>query len=58
TVGREHYGSVTFQGSKINLAGLDLNQLIEIGRRQVTVYPDDKNKPAVGEELNCQAIIS
>ncbi|CAF3968813.1 unnamed protein product, partial [Rotaria sp. Silwood1] len=27
TVGREHYGSVKFQGSKINLAGLDLNQL-------------------------------
>jgi hypothetical protein len=27
TVGREHYGFVTFQGSKINLAGLDLNQL-------------------------------
>lgn len=27
TVGREHYGSVTFLGSKINLAGLDLNQL-------------------------------
>ncbi|CAF0894241.1 unnamed protein product [Rotaria sordida] len=58
TVGREHYGSVTFQGSKINLAGLDLNQLIEIGRRQITVYPDDNNKPAEGEELNCQAIIS
>ncbi|CAF4629517.1 unnamed protein product [Rotaria sp. Silwood1] len=58
TVGREHYGSVKFQGSKINLAGLDLNQLIEIGRRQITVYPDDNNKPAEGEELNCQAIIS
>jgi hypothetical protein len=27
TVGREHYGSVTFQGSKINLAGLDLDKL-------------------------------
>lgn len=27
TVGREHYGSVTFQGSKLNLAGLDLNRL-------------------------------
>jgi hypothetical protein len=26
-VGREHYGSVRFHGSKINLAGLDLNQL-------------------------------
>ncbi|UJR27442.1 hypothetical protein I4U23_008731 [Adineta vaga] len=58
TVGREHYGSVTFQGTKINLAGLDLNRLIEIGRRQITVYPDDSNKPAEGEELNCQAIIS
>jgi hypothetical protein len=32
--------------------------LVEIGRRQITVYPDDKNKPAEGEELNCQAIIS
>lgn len=32
--------------------------LVEIGRRQVTVYPDDKNKPIEGEELNCQAIIS
>lgn len=30
TVGREHYGSVTFQGSKMNLAGLDLNKLSEI----------------------------
>ena len=27
TVGREHYGSVTFQGSKINLAGLNLDEL-------------------------------
>ena len=24
----------------------------------MTVYPDDKNKPNEGEELNCQAIIS
>lgn len=27
TVGREHYGSVTFQGANMNLAGLDLNRL-------------------------------
>lgn len=32
--------------------------LVEIGRRQVTVYPDDKDKPMEGEELNCQATIS
>jgi hypothetical protein len=29
TVGREHYGSVTFQGARINLAGLDLDRLSE-----------------------------
>lgn len=37
TVGREHYGSVKFQGSKINLAGLDLNQLsktMKLNRRE------------------------
>lgn len=27
TVTRKHYGSVTFQGSKMNVAGLDLNRL-------------------------------
>lgn len=27
TVGRKHYGSVTFQGSSMNLAGLDLDRL-------------------------------
>jgi hypothetical protein len=27
TVTREHYGSVTFQGDQMNLAGLDLNRL-------------------------------
>jgi hypothetical protein len=27
TVGREHYGSVTFQGARMNLAGLELNRL-------------------------------
>jgi len=27
TVGRKHYGSVTFQGLSMNLAGLDLDQL-------------------------------
>jgi hypothetical protein len=27
TIGRKHYGSVTFQGLHMNLAGLDLNRL-------------------------------
>jgi hypothetical protein len=27
TVGRKHYGSVTFRGARMNLAGLDLDRL-------------------------------
>ena len=37
---------------------MELSLLVEIGRRQVTVYPDENDKPGEGEELNCQAIIS
>ncbi|CAM4774156.1 unnamed protein product [Rotaria magnacalcarata] len=74
TIGRKHYGSVTFRGLHMNLAGLDLDRIgnsyrmqnpvklscivVEIGRRQVTVYPNEEDRPAEGEELNCQAIIS
>ena len=36
TVGREHYGSVTFQSARLNLAGLDLNRLSE--------FDDDKRQ--------------
>ena len=32
--------------------------LVEIDRRQVTVYPNETDRPSEGEELNCQAIIS
>ena len=32
--------------------------LVEIRHRHVIVYPDEKDKPPEGEELNCQAIIS
>lgn len=58
TIIRKHYGSVTFQGLHMNLAGLDLDRLVQIDRRQVTIYPDETDRPNEGEELNCQAIIS
>jgi hypothetical protein len=35
TVGRRYYGSVTFQGSNMNLAGLDLNRLSKCARCQL-----------------------
>jgi len=58
TIGRKHYGSIQFQGSFMNLAGLDLDRIVDIDRRQVTVYPNENDRPNEGEELNCQAIIS
>ncbi|CAF1315900.1 unnamed protein product [Adineta steineri] len=57
TVGHEKYGSVTFYG-QINLAGLNLDEIIEINHHEVIVYPDDNNKPSVGEELNRSARIT
>ncbi|CAF0854956.1 unnamed protein product [Rotaria sp. Silwood1] len=57
TVGHEKYGSVTFYG-QVNVAGLDLDRIIEIDRHEVTVYPDDNNKPPVGKELNIPARIT
>ncbi|CAF1295275.1 unnamed protein product, partial [Adineta ricciae] len=57
TVGHEKYGSVTFYG-QVNVAGLDLDQIIEIDRHELTVYPDDNNKPPVGVELNIPARIT
>ncbi|CAF3590685.1 unnamed protein product [Rotaria sordida] len=57
SVGHEKYGSVTFYG-QINVAGLDLDRIIEIDRHEVTVYPDDNNKPPVGKELNIPARIT
>ncbi|CAF3897703.1 unnamed protein product [Rotaria sp. Silwood2] len=57
TVGHEKYGSVTFYG-QVNVTGLDLDRIIEIDRHEVTVYPDDNNKPPVGKELNIPAHIT
>ncbi|UJR23692.1 hypothetical protein I4U23_026674 [Adineta vaga] len=57
TVGHEKYGSVTFYG-QVNVAGLDLDRIIEIDRHELTVYPDDSNKPPVGVELNIPARIT
>lgn len=56
-VGHENYGSVTFYG-EVNVAGLDLDRIIEVDRHELTVYPDDNNKPPVGEELNIPARIT
>lgn len=50
-VGRNDYGSVRFPG-QTNVYGLCLDDLVMIERKEVSVYPDDSDKPDEGEGLN------
>ncbi|KGO78408.1 Peptidase S59, nucleoporin [Penicillium italicum] len=55
TVGRQNCGSVTFNGP-VDLTTVDLDNLysniVDIGLRKITVYPDESVKPARGKGLN------
>uniref|UniRef100_A0A1A7XNB2 Nuclear pore complex protein Nup98-Nup96 n=1 Tax=Iconisemion striatum TaxID=60296 RepID=A0A1A7XNB2_9TELE len=57
TVGRKGYGSVFFPG-EVNLTGLNLDEIVHFRRKEVIVYPDDKNKPLEGEGLNRRAEVT
>lgn len=45
------YGSIFFFG-EVNVTGLNLDEIIHFRRKEVIVYPDEKNKPPEGEGLN------
>lgn len=45
------YGSIFFPG-EVNVTGLNLDEIVHFRRKEVIVYPDEKNKPAEGEGLN------
>ncbi|XP_033744102.1 nuclear pore complex protein Nup98-Nup96-like [Pecten maximus] len=57
TIGRERYGSIFFPGV-FSVAGLNLDEIVHIRRKEVVVYPDDDNKPSVGDGLNRKAEIT
>jgi nuclear pore complex protein Nup98-Nup96 len=56
-IGRIDYGCITFPGMT-NLANMNLDEIVQIRRKEVHVYPDDKNKPPVGQGLNKTAEIT
>ncbi|ELU16922.1 hypothetical protein CAPTEDRAFT_222010 [Capitella teleta] len=56
-VGREGYGNVLFPG-KTDVANLNLDEIVHFRRKEVTIYPDDDNKPDVGDALNKRAQVT
>lgn len=57
TVGRKGYGNV-YYGEPMDVSGLNLDEIVHFRHKEVTIYPDDENKPPVGEGLNRKAQIT
>uniref|UniRef100_A0A672M5K4 Nuclear pore complex protein Nup98-Nup96 n=1 Tax=Sinocyclocheilus grahami TaxID=75366 RepID=A0A672M5K4_SINGR len=57
TVGRKGYGSVFFSG-EVNLTNMNLDEIVHFRRKEIIVYPDDKDKPPAGEGLNRRAEVT
>lgn len=59
SITRRNYGRIFWPG-RINIAGLDLDQIVEIKRKCVLVYSDEieDQKPPQGEGLNQKAEVS
>uniref|UniRef100_A0A674IN75 Nuclear pore complex protein Nup98-Nup96 n=1 Tax=Terrapene triunguis TaxID=2587831 RepID=A0A674IN75_9SAUR len=57
TIGRKGYGSIYFEG-EVNLTNLNLDEIVHIRRKEVIVYPDDDQKPPIGEGLNRRAEVT
>ena len=57
SITRKGFGQIRFPGST-NLTGMDLDQIVFIDEKEVTVYPLGRKKPGDGLGLNKNAIIS
>lgn len=57
TIGRKGYGCVYFD-EPMDVAGLNLDELVHFRHKEVVIYPDDENKPPIGSELNRKAQIT
>ena len=57
TIIRKGFGQIQFPGFT-DITGLDLDQIVFIERKEVTVYPIESKKPKCGVGLNKEAIVS
>lgn len=57
TIGRAGYGNVSFP-ELINVANLNLDELVHFRYRELTIYPDDSKKPPQGQGLNRRAQVT
>lgn len=48
TIGRKGYGNVYFP-DEMDVAGLNIDELVHFRYREINVYPDDSKKPPVGQ---------
>ncbi|GJQ66844.1 hypothetical protein Trydic_g18599 [Trypoxylus dichotomus] len=57
TIGRVGYGNVSFP-DLIDIANLNLDELVHFRYRELTIYPDDTKKPPLGQGLNRRAQVT
>ncbi|XP_058812931.1 nuclear pore complex protein Nup98-Nup96 [Topomyia yanbarensis] len=57
TIGRKGYGNVYFN-EPIDVANLNLDEIVHFRHKEVIIYPDDENKPPIGQGLNRKAQIT
>ncbi|EFA76616.1 putative nucleoporin 98 [Heterostelium album PN500] len=54
---RTGYGSVMFIGD-VDVRDINLDDIVTIKTREISIYPDDSTKPEVGEGLNRRALVT
>lgn len=57
TIGRKGYGNVYFP-DPFDIYGLNLDEIVHFRNKEVIIYPDDDQKPPMGQGLNRRAQVT